>query len=102
MSFFRLTSNAENDLNLIWEFIAQDNVVAANQVLNSLEHTMEMLASMPEMAQQRPNLSKAYPNLRVWPLPDYPCYLVFYIPVEDGITVLRVLHGSRDATNLLG
>ena len=102
MSSFRLTSDAENDLNLIWDFIAQDNLEAANRVLNELQGAMELLAEMPEMAQKRPGLSKIYPNLRAWPLPDYPNYLVFYLPVEDRIMVIRILHGARNIVDIFG
>jgi len=102
MSSFRLTADAENDLNLIWDFIAQDNVDAANRVLDKMQDAMELLAEMPEMAQKRPGLSKVYPNLRVWPLPDYPNYLVFYLPVEAGILVIRILHGARNIEEIFG
>ncbi len=51
MSSFRLTADAENDLNLIWDFIAQDNVDAANRVLGKIQDSIELLAEMPEMAQ---------------------------------------------------
>ena len=101
MSSFRLTSDAENDLNLIWDFIAQDNVEAANRVLNRIEDAMEMLSKMPEMAQKRPWLSKIFPELRVWPVPDFSSYLVFYVPIEDGIMVIRILHSSRNVEELL-
>lgn len=101
MNSFRLTSDAENDLNLIWDSIAHDNVDAANRVLEKLQHAMETLAEMPEMAQKRPGLSKIYPNLRLWPLPDYPSYLVFYLPIEDGILVIRVLHGARKIEDII-
>ncbi|MGZ8955554.1 MAG: type II toxin-antitoxin system RelE/ParE family toxin [Methylovulum sp.] len=28
-------------------------------------------------------------------------YLIFYFPLEDGVDIVRVLHGSRDIENLL-
>lgn len=101
MTHFQLTSDAENDLNLIWDFIARDNVDAANRVLEKLEESMEMLAAMPEMAQKRLKLSKIYPNLRAWPVSDYPNYLIFYIPVNNGILVLRVLNGAQNVEKIL-
>lgn len=29
-------------------------------------------------------------------------YLVFYSPLEDGIHVVRIVHGSRDIPTILG
>lgn len=47
------------------------------------------------MGRERPELG---PGLRLWPTatPD----LIFYCPEEAGITVIRVLHHSRDVTSL--
>jgi toxin ParE1/3/4 len=27
-------------------------------------------------------------------------YLIFYLPLEDGVDIIRVLHGSRDMARL--
>lgn len=45
---------------------------------------------MPGLGRQE---SKLAPNLRSFPLGNY---LIFYRPIEDGIAVVRVLHGARD------
>jgi len=37
------------------------------------------------------------PDLRSLPVGNY---LIFYMPVEDGIVVVRVLHGMRDVDAL--
>jgi plasmid stabilization system protein ParE len=34
MKSFVLTPRAENDLNQIWDYIAEDNIEAADRVLN--------------------------------------------------------------------
>ena len=36
------------------------------------------------------------PNLRSFPVGSY---LIFYHPINQGIEVVRVLHGSRDIPN---
>jgi toxin ParE1/3/4 len=35
------------------------------------------------------------PNLRSLPVGSY---LIFYRPIDDGIQLIRVLHGARDIT----
>ena len=101
MGELRLTSDAERDLTRIWEDIALDNVSAANRVISEIRKSMEMLAEMPEAAPERPGLSRKYPNLRAWPVPEYSNYLVFFLPEEGGILVIRVLHGRRKIEDIL-
>jgi len=31
----------------------------------------------------------------------YRKYVIYYVPAEDGLTIVRVLHGSRDAVAAL-
>jgi plasmid stabilization system protein ParE len=45
MKPFVLTPRAEQDLNEIWEYIADDNVEAADRVLRALERAIRKLAS---------------------------------------------------------
>lgn len=40
------------------------------------------------------------PGLRTWRLERFP-YLLFYRETEDGVDVLRVLHGRRDISKLI-
>ena len=49
-----------------------------------------MLATNPEGGPRREDLA---PSLRFYPVGNY---LIFYLPFEDGITLVRVLHGARD------
>jgi toxin ParE1/3/4 len=40
-------------------------------------------------------------TLRQWPIRGFENYLIFYLPTEAGIDVLRVLHGARDIDRIL-
>jgi toxin ParE1/3/4 len=35
-------------------------------------------------------------GIRRWPIPEFPKHLIFYRPTDDGVDILRVLHGARD------
>ena len=35
-------------------------------------------------------------DLRFWPIKRYRNYLVMYRPLDDGVEIIRVLHGARD------
>jgi toxin ParE1/3/4 len=40
-------------------------------------------------------------GIRQWRIPGFEKYLIFYRPLEDGIEILRVLHGARDIRRIL-
>jgi toxin ParE1/3/4 len=81
---------AEADLLDIWGYIAQDSPANADRMLDRLGETMNRLAAMPLMGQARFDLA---PGLRMFPVGNY---LIFFRPIQDGIEVIRVLHGKRD------
>jgi toxin ParE1/3/4 len=41
-------------------------------------------------------------GVRWFPVKGFPKVLVFYRPLNDGVEVLRVLHGAQDLAFLLG
>ncbi|MGO8765667.1 MAG: type II toxin-antitoxin system RelE/ParE family toxin [Limisphaerales bacterium] len=54
------------------------------------------LAVMPLMGRQREELS---PRLRSFPVSRY---VIFYRPMENGVEIVRALHGARDLPSLIG
>jgi toxin ParE1/3/4 len=85
---------AENDLDEIWLYIAQDNPDSADALLDKIEERCQALAQFPFIGTDRDELM---PDLRSLPVGNY---LIFYMPIEDGIVVVRVLHGMRDVDAL--
>lgn len=55
-----------------------------------------MLVAMPRMGARREWLDFRLPELRLWPVPQFPAYLIPYVPVEGGVELVRVLHARRD------
>lgn len=91
---FRLKRIALEDLKGIVRYIAADNPAAARKFRDDLYEKFRFLALNPRIAPERPDLA---PNLRYLP---YGNYLIFYLPEEDGpeeegILIIRVLHGAR-------
>jgi len=41
-------------------------------------------------------------DLRSWPVAGFEAIRIYYVPVEDAIQVVRILHGKRDVMNILG
>jgi toxin ParE1/3/4 len=86
----RKTPQAEIDVTSIWQFIADDNVKAADALIDRIEATFDMLAQAPLAGRARPDLRS---NLRSFTVRSY---VIFYVPVSDGIEVVRVMHGRQD------
>jgi toxin ParE1/3/4 len=86
----RKSPQAEADVTAIWEFVAEDNIRAADALLDRIEAAFDMLAEMPRAGRAREDLA---PKLRSFPVGNY---VVFYLPVPDGIEVVRVMHARRD------
>ncbi|MDP2879039.1 MAG: type II toxin-antitoxin system RelE/ParE family toxin [Sulfuricella sp.] len=55
MSRIRYTNSAETDLLELWLTIAEDNLVAADESLDSIQSTVSLLATQPEMGRVRRN-----------------------------------------------
>ena len=81
---------AEADLDDIWLYIAQDNPDAADRLLDRIDEQCRTLAQFPKMGKSRDELT---PDLRSFPVGKY---LVFYLAIDEGIEVVRVLSGMRD------
>jgi len=86
----RKSPRAEIDIRSIWEFIADDNVRAADATLDRIEQAFDMLAQNPLAGRARNDLAS---KLRSFPVGSY---IIFYVPVPDGIDVVRVMNGRQD------
>jgi toxin ParE1/3/4 len=86
----RKSPQAEIDIASIWEFIADDSVKAADSMLERIEDVFYMLAQNPMAGRARNDLGL---KLRSFPVGSY---VVFYVPVPDGIEVVRVMNGRQD------
>jgi toxin ParE1/3/4 len=83
---------ASADLSEIWEFIAEEiGMERADEFIDRIDGKFRVLAAQPRMGRERGDLA---PGLRSLPMPPY---VIFYQPVLDGVEIVRVLHGARDA-----
>jgi toxin ParE1/3/4 len=78
------------DVTSIWTFIADDNARAADALIDRVDRAADMLADTPLAGRARPELG---PKLRSFPVGNY---IIFYVPVPDGIEIVRVMNGRQD------
>jgi toxin ParE1/3/4 len=83
------TSTSEADMIEIACYIARDNMIAAERWLDTIDEKLELIATAPNIGRLRSHLLA---GLRTFPVGQY---IIFYRPIENGIEVLRVLHGAR-------
>lgn len=97
MSEFILSPAARLDLIEIWEFIAQDNVDAADRVRDEMLEAMRILAAEPGLGHYRKDLADE--PLRFWRVYSY---LIIYRPESRPLEIVRVLSAYRNVKELLG
>ena len=85
------TNSAEADLLELWLTIADENLVAADECLDSIQSTDLVLGSQPEMGRARPELAEGLRSI-VTRTP----YIIFYLPDAGNLLIIRVLHHARD------
>ena len=83
---------ARQDLIEIWRYIADDfGEPRADRYLRRLNDVISYLAQQPLMGRKRPEIREE--GIRSFAAE---AHVVFYMALEDGIEVVRVIHGSQD------
>ena len=96
MSKYVLSVAAELDLDAIWDYIAQDNIDAADRWINKLFDSFQSLAQSPGMGHRREDLT-AFPIL-FWPVG---AYLILYRTQNQVVEIVGVTQGMRDVPTFL-
>lgn len=91
MKKFVLHPEAYSDLLEIWEYIAADNLDAADRVVNELHKAMKSLVQFPRQGHSRPDLTSR--PLRFTVVREY---VIAYAADQDPLAVVAVLHGRRN------
>jgi toxin ParE1/3/4 len=78
------------DLDSIWSYIADENMEAADRVLDRIGDVISMLSEHPHAGRARPELA---PGVRSFVALNY---VVFYFPMDDGVEIIRILSGYQD------
>lgn len=91
MAAYSLSSKAAADLDGIYEYtILTFGLGQARAYLSGLRERFETLADNPMHGRSARELS---PGLRRL---EYESHVVFYVPKDNGVRIVRILHGSMD------
>ena len=91
MSKFVLHPEAYADLDEIWEYIAADNIDAADRVFDEIYESIRSLVRYPHQGYSRPDLTSR--PLRFQVVRDY---VIAYAPNERPLAIVAILHGRRN------
>lgn len=94
------TRQAYDDLAELTDYITSQSPRSALRFLKAADRAFRRLATMPRLGREW-SRKKELAGIRVWSIPEFKNFLIFYRPIDDGIEILRVLHGARNLKNLL-
>ena len=83
------TESAKSDILAIYGHIDADKLSVADRWVGELDSTLAVISQQPFMGEKVEHLA---PGMRRHCLGSY---LLFYVPIEGGIELRRVLHGAR-------
>lgn len=91
MARITIRPKAEADLEEIWLYLAeQADPERADNVVLMINQKLEMIATHPHMGRLRPDIRHGLRSVVAGR------YIAFYVPLDDGVDVVRVVYGGRD------
>ncbi len=85
-----LSSPARRDLDAIWDYVARDNAAAADRLIDEIYQHCHTYATQPAAGTPADQFQV---GLRFF---AYGSYVVFYRAEDDGMLVIRIIHGARN------
>lgn len=96
MADFRLSSQAVSDLSGIADYtIEAFGIEQARRYRDGLEAGFQNLAENPMLGHCADHLA---PKLRCL---EHQSHVIFYMPQDDGVLIVRILHASMEASKHL-
>jgi toxin ParE1/3/4 len=94
---------AEAEIDQIARYLVQQGSLSIGlRFYDAVDNSCRLLAPMPRLGKQRIAIDPSLAGLRSWSVKGFRKYLIFYLPLKDGIEVLHVMHGSRDLPRVIG
>jgi toxin ParE1/3/4 len=88
------TPAANRDFSIIAAYLADKSLNGALNWIEGIDRILDLLANNPLLGETVDHLGKGVRRH------TFGNYLLFYRPIESGIEVQRILHGSRTIESL--
>ncbi len=94
MSGFVLSDQAKCDLREIKNYLARQSPSACIRILDRINDAFELIADQPGMGERADDVIA---GCRIFPVRKY---VILYKEMPRGIRISRIVHGSRDLSQL--
>jgi toxin ParE1/3/4 len=94
---------ADRDLDEQAGYLAEHaSLEIALRFYDAASESISFLAKSPGVGAPYESGNPALAGVRIWRVNGFSKHLIVYRPIEEGIEVVRVLHGNRDIDSILG
>jgi toxin ParE1/3/4 len=91
-------SCVSQDLSRIIEQIAPHNPQAALNLIDAARRAFALIGKHPAIGRLR---TFSQPGVRSWPIKEYPNYLIFYLPRQQSVEIIAVIHGAMNVQRIV-
>lgn len=77
-------------------YLADRNEEVAQKFLDECDRTFRLLEANPRLGSPRKFEDPKLSEIRMWRVKNYEKYLIFYLPLADGIKILHIFHSALD------
>ncbi len=96
-----ITPKASRDLDDLFDYLNQNNPDTALRFFDSTRQTIAKLAQNPGIGSLYSVNNQRLTGLRKRGVKGFEKYLIFYIPQNELLSVVRIIHASRDLPTIL-
>ena len=75
---------------------------AAIGFLDGVDAALGLLGQWPGIGTSCRFQNTRFDGIRVWPIPGFKNFLIFYRVLDNEVEIVRVIHGARDLSAIFG
>ncbi len=98
---YRKSASADVIRQFQYYLVTENLPEIAIRFLESVRRTVQSLRQHPFIGPRYHSSNPQLQDLRSWPVSGFEAIRIYYIPTDDAIRVIRVLHGKRDLKHVL-
>jgi len=81
--------------------IEEDNPALAQRFLAAVQTTGKKICQRPGIGAPKLMENAKLAGLRSWPVAGFTAIRIYYLVVDNGVRIIRILHGKRDINPML-